>query len=1342
MELYSPEVESLKKLVQAWIESENQELEATFGVGGQVDVTTFLNVAKRLRARGYTALPQQDRMTVALPNHVRFTLTNLGMIQQYCEDDIMAGKPFKAIVKDRTVAEANLDLDDYDMRLKMRREENMANDDPRILKLFTTWAQEQKAFRVIRRWTFEGEGMLIELSIVRSTARNMDGNYKWQKKFRDQDVMASPPIYEIEVELKKVEGDTVETAMKRLVRGIGEVLRGIQKHTFLLRKSVRDRVLRGYKELVKTDRFRGVAPITLEMPNFLKEREENTPNIRDGYNVTDKADGLRVMGFVDGDGELFMIDMSLNVYKTGLKNQKARKSLVDGEWVTQTKDNKPTQQFLIFDIYHDIDGVDCTKEPFYTEDKKPETRHERMKKWATVFNDGTEVGKAITAATRLQIAIKNFYFAKPNDNSIFLAASQVLTNHTIYNTDGLIFTPNANPIPDKPGVGFLEQFKWKPAHDNTIDFLVTFEKFTDSREERVTVAVKPNTGETVTYKTLRLFVGSSTDPAYDNPRQTILEGAALPSGRMRGRQEYRPVPFNPKEFPDTMANLCYLPLLVDESTGGDYVLTTKTMEPIQDKSIVEMAYEPSEPPGWRWKPLRVRMDKTERLQRGILGRTLNSDKVAEGVWNSIHDPITESMIRTGAEQPSESEMSTLSKEMESRESVARRYYERKAPEQDLLLVRGLRDFHNKYIKEQILYKAGLSGEGKTLIDLAVGKAADLQKWRRAGAKFVLGVDYAGDNITDPNNGAYRRYLDTIVKAAGRQDIPPMIFAIGDSSKNLVDGTAGATEQEKDILRSVLGRMRPVAAVPPYVEKYGASRLKLGADCISVMFALHYFFQAKETFDGFLKNLSDNLKVGGYFIGCCFDGERVFELLRSVEKGTSKSGMDGTSLLWSITKQYGEDSLPEDDSAFGMGIDVEFISIGTAHREYLVPFKLLQAKMESIGCELMTPEETTKIGLQNSTNLFDASFEMAKKSGHKYAMSESVKQFSFLNRWFVFRRKSMRMALEEEAVEPETALTAVAAPVSKNVAPATAAVTAALTPSAVTAAQVQKKKPRLVGMKTAAVATEPSVAAELTAAAAEPTNVKKVTVKMPEAEEKEADVPATRTLPVAPGKAAAPTRKYAQGEVFQFYGRASLLDPLGIKDPGAGRWLAPSAPFPLEDPDLKDAEGKPVTYPTLEHWMAAMMYKLASNKPEIAVKVFSRAGEIHQEYLRQRASEQGVDKKPLTEKRDFELLEQEAKDVKAATRPAAFKKYKATFDEVKWATVKDDALRQALEQRWKKDKRFRTIVSAVRDQGKVLLYFTPGASASNLGGIRRDDGSIEGENKIGKIIMELANFPEA
>jgi predicted NAD-dependent protein-ADP-ribosyltransferase YbiA (DUF1768 family) len=197
----------------------------------------------------------------------------------------------------------------------------------------------------------------------------------------------------------------------------------------------------------------------------------------------------------------------------------------------------------------------------------------------------------------------------------------------------------------------------------------------------------------------------------------------------------------------------------------------------------------------------------------------------------------------------------------------------------------------------------------------------------------------------------------------------------------------------------------------------------------------------------------------------------------------------------------------------------------------------------------------------------------------------------------------------------------------------------------------------------------------------------------------------------------------------------VRDSLGIKDKGAGRWLAPSAPFAINDPD-----DDTITYPTMEHFLGGMRVKLASNKPEMAPKIFGREGTIHQKILNDKTIESGAGTRPLTEERDHEYTKMEMAAVKDAMRPPPLKKLGVIVDEAKWATAKEAMLTEALTQRWTKDARFRKAVEAARSKGKYLLFYTPGSS-TNVGGVRRESGRIDGENKIGKIMMKLAGYPE-
>lgn len=1310
MELYPADVERLTRLVEEWYLHDERELEATFTSKVARESTTFLAVAERLESKGFRALPQEDRMNIITPEQIRFTLTGLGSIEQYCREDSLAGIPFDAMIKDRAGVESNVDIKEYDVRVKVRREIKLSATDPSVGQLLARWEGQRKAFRIMRRWTYmdEPNGVRFDLSMVRSTPTDPKGQYRWQTSFKQRDITKSVPSYELEVELLRPESlgakataeevaEVQKKAIKNLIRGVGEILRGINKHSILIRKSQQVKVLEGYTALTKTDRFRGVAPITMLVENMRKKATKGAPNIRTGYNVTDKADGLRMMGYTDKSGELFMIDMSLNVYRTGLTKPSCESVLVDGEFVTRDRDGNPIQQFLLFDCYHAVGGEDVTKLPFCaqpagTEEQRREgSRYGHLMGFVDRWNDkdGPQIiaSAGVTLKNKIMVAAKNFIFA-PAGDGIFAACARVLDSAKMYHTDGLILTPNEKAIPDKPGVKFAEQLKWKPSHENTVDFLVLFDKDLETKQDAVYTGVKGSLGEagggaTVQYKTLHLYVGSDTDPAYNDPRGTVLfqqplPGATQPAGRGR-RRLYRPVLFNPVSMPDTMANTCYVELDEGGKITGEDIVRCESGDPIEDRSIVEMRYEPKNEEGWRWIPMRIRYDKTERYQRGEktgeIGRTLNKDEAADGVWESIHDPVTLHMIRTGSEQPSAVELTELGgavAALAAGGAVGKVYYERKKEKNDLMMVRGLRDFHRLYIKEKLLIGTGLKEPGKTLVDLACGQGGDLMSWVRYQADFVYGTDIAGNGIRDPQDGAYRRYLNAVMKNGGYENVPKMIFTIGTSAKVLATGEAGATSEEANIMRSVYGQVAPDGPIPRFVELNGAGRLREGADCVAIMFALHYFFENEMSLKNFMRNVSDSLKLGGLFIGCCFDGQKVFDELRRVPEGGTLKGEDAGTEIWRITKKYATDDFTTGPESLGLPIDVKFISIGTEQREYLMNFEILKKEMEAIGCELLTAEECRALGLTASTELFGDTFTAAARKGEKFQMNPVVRQYSFFNRWFIFKRRRGGALLEEADAE---------------------------------AILASAEKSPLVAAAPAAPAGE--------AAAARPS-------------------PAAALRPAEPAAAVpAGKKKYALTELLQFYVDASLADKLKIGNPEAARWLAPSAHFPILD-------GKD-EYPSLDHYIAAMKYKRASNKPNLATELFADKGSIHQEFLRRQQTLSAGGARALTAEQKQELIKGERKMVLDAAEPAGFTKYRATFDRGAWDTVKDEVLETGLKYRWEKDAELRKIVEAAKAKGLYLLYYTGPGAGSELGGKRTGDGTLDGENKVGTILMRLAGY---
>jgi predicted NAD-dependent protein-ADP-ribosyltransferase YbiA (DUF1768 family) len=296
-------------------------------------------------------------------------------------------------------------------------------------------------------------------------------------------------------------------------------------------------------------------------------------------------------------------------------------------------------------------------------------------------------------------------------------------------------------------------------------------------------------------------------------------------------------------------------------------------------------------------------------------------------------------------------------------------------------------------------------------------------------------------------------------------------------------------------------------------------------------------------------------------------------------------------------------------------------------------------MSKIGCDLLTDAECKEMGLTASTELFDKTYAAATKAGEKFAMIPVVQQYSFFNRWFIFkRRRGGSAAAEEEVLEEEVAA---AAPAAAPAAPA--------------------------------------------------------------------------------GAVAVGAKKYTPTQLFQFYSAAPDLSDaklaqleLGPDYKDAARFLAPSTISPIKDEELE--------YPSTDHYMAAMKYKLASDRPELAAQ-FAMGGGIHQKYLAALAKP-GANVKKLAKAESDEL----AKPLEGVA-----------FNEGLWLTMKDTELRKALAYRLAHDARFFAIVEAARRKKLYLLFYTGPGVGSDLGGKRTNAGTIEGQNKVGKMIMELAKF---
>ncbi|KAH9628994.1 hypothetical protein HF086_001904 [Spodoptera exigua] len=114
-----------------------------------------------------------------------------------------------------------------------------------------------------------------------------------------------------------------------------------------------------------TTGFPGSQPVSMDTANLRKLHEKP-------YRVSWKADGVRYMMLIDGEGEVYMLDRDNCVFKVhGLQflyrkdlRRHLRNTLLDGEMVIDKVDNKDIPRYLCYDIIS-FEGVDTGKMEFY-----------------------------------------------------------------------------------------------------------------------------------------------------------------------------------------------------------------------------------------------------------------------------------------------------------------------------------------------------------------------------------------------------------------------------------------------------------------------------------------------------------------------------------------------------------------------------------------------------------------------------------------------------------------------------------------------------------------------------------------------------------------------------------------------------------------------------------------------------------------------------------------------------------------------------------------------------------------------------------------------------------------
>ena len=791
-----------------------------------------------------------------------------------------------------------------------------------------------------------------------------------------------------------------------LITNLGHVMvecfKIIYECSYFIPKNVENEIVKEYCKM--TDQvyksewlFVGPQPVSMGIEHL---NPYNPHSIVSGYAVTEKADGIRAELIIK-DGSGYIITPKKQVIDTGVKFDTTDNWIFDGEYITKNKKDENISLFMIFDVYYSGTGKQPYELPWYS--KKDESRSDIIREFRdtvhfTEWQDTMRIGFKQYFEGPDKLIEKDGSFK--NLSSIFKLAKKIVDKEETqggyeYYTDGLIFLPmflpvKGNSIDDKvksiKGTWY-QNYKWKPPEENTIDFKVIFYK--DKEIHTYNYETEDGRKEVRKYQKVQLAV------QYKEKDDVSIDfNWALLTDKPKNKKTFQF--FDPPDFKVDNIHITNIPLTDDK------LICIKDNKSIENGQIVEMRYEPNSEIGYTWVPLRVRDDK-EKPQYFT---------IANNIWKTINNPVSTQMIKGVIDFEEVSKVVN-----DSQEYYVDTYESEDTP---------IRDLHN-YIKSKLISRIGSSTDFKNdlmIADLSCGRGGDIKKYLslKNDIEFILGLDIA----SNVNEAAQRYYhLNGLT--------PKAMFLQFDTSKSILQkqGCLGNTELCENMLDIMFNKTGTYPKEYRKIQKEYGGIAKQGFDIVSSQFSVHYYFKSEETLRGFCENVRDLCSSGGYFIGTCYDGNRVFDMFDKQSPDTVEMKDNMGSLIYQIKKlyqidkfDYEEGTLDDEnvmDLMVGKEIEVFMSSIGQPIIEYLVNFKFFIDIMKEYGFEVSELPKHNKgeynpikdpinsftkfIESTDSIRENDKEFIKKTRNSELYKVKDSMEysRLCGLNNWFVFKK---------------------------------------------------------------------------------------------------------------------------------------------------------------------------------------------------------------------------------------------------------------------------------------------------------------------------------------------------
>ena len=976
---------------------------------------------------------------------IRATVNGLYHIKNYCKKDILEECEPKYMLKQR---KDKIDDNEYNYRLNMKSEIYKNSESPEVHDFMDNYSNKMKTYRYKRRFSFITDDMLYRIDLTGVKMAN-------GKTFKTSRLLQMPEKYEVEIEYignmmcnripnitsfkngdnshikknntymdsktfgminpenklepldetinlkdlyKDIKIEDLYTSFNSIVYTINTIIYETENIMSMSEKYI---VLKNYSKLCKTKRFFGPDLITLNRDSLDSNK---VGNIFSNYLVTEKADGERYLYYIDNDKHGYLINKKMVVKDSGKTFPKCNDEwLIDGEYITSDKNGQPINLYMIFDVYFANEEMDESKKPIYMypfyNTKNKLSRGTILNTFKYILENSKNIYDIV-----LNIELKTYYMGeskyKSGKSSTILEKSNSIWSNSDnyrYKIDGLIYLPSDlsvggdyNTIKKDISGRWNYNYKWKPPEENTIDFQVEVKK-EDKREVVNIYTESDKNGNTIdyNYKTLNLLVGYSLHKDDINFRN-IDYCMKILENRVVEKVERENVKFVGKT--NEWYNECSDKGITNITLNEGRMLT-EYGENISNGDIVEFRYNPESKNCQIWEPMRLRRDKDKP----------QDFKVADNVWQTIIDPITTKMI-TGDTESIEKYVNVPTLERDD-------YYIGKSENLD-----SLRDLHN-YIKYNLILGIGNAFKKNiNILDTSIGQGGDLNRYLNNKnvfkCKFLLGLDIA------PVEEACRRYYMN----TNKYDKNKSVFLTYDTSKNIKNKSGLEFDVHAETMLNILYDIKDTNIDSRYknIDKVYRGLANERFHLISSQFSIHYYFKNKDTLNGYIQNLYDNIKSGGYFIGTCYDGNRIFERLKDPKPFTYKNKK---TMVYSVKKKYDIENFdynPSDTSnMLGQTISVYMESIGQEIDEYLVNFEYFVETMKTYEFVPELPENLkekyknvlkTPIGsfnetIQNIDSIIknDKSIERYYKNMKNIVDIPELSELSSMNNYFIFKK---------------------------------------------------------------------------------------------------------------------------------------------------------------------------------------------------------------------------------------------------------------------------------------------------------------------------------------------------